>query len=59
MPIDPRLLLRSMFDAAIAAAQPDLCVPPFLPPHPKGRLIVLGACKASNAIGTDLSKDWW
>jgi glycerate 2-kinase len=50
MPVDPRVLLRSMFDAAIAAAQPDRCIPPFLPPRPKGRLIVLGAGKASAAM---------
>ena len=27
----PRELLRRMFDAAIASAQPALCVPPHLP----------------------------
>jgi hydroxypyruvate reductase len=43
----PRKLLREMFDAAVAAAQPDVCVPPHLPPRPRGRLIVIGAGKAS------------
>jgi glycerate 2-kinase len=43
-------LLRGMFDAAIAAAQPALCVPPYLPPPPKGRLVVIGAGKASAAM---------
>jgi 3-hydroxyisobutyrate dehydrogenase-like beta-hydroxyacid dehydrogenase len=33
---DRRALLRAMFDAAIAAAQPALCLPPHLPPPPKG-----------------------
>lgn len=44
-------LLRSMFSAAIAAAQPDICLPPHLPEYPRnGRLIVLGAGKASAAM---------
>src|SRR5580765_8093463 len=46
----PRELLRQMFDAAIAAAQPTLCLPPHLPPRPAGRLIVIGAGKASAAM---------
>jgi hydroxypyruvate reductase len=43
----PRTLLREMFDAAVAAAQPSVCLPPHLPPRPRGRLIVIGAGKAS------------
>ncbi|RYH07046.1 glycerate kinase [Tropicimonas sp. IMCC6043] len=47
----PEALLRSMFDAAVAAAQPDLCVPPVLPAMPaQGRLVVIGAGKASAAM---------
>lgn len=42
-----RALLQSMFEAAIAAAQPDRCLPAYLPPAPRGRLIVIGAGKAS------------
>jgi len=42
-------LLRRMFDAAIAAAQPALCVPPALPAKPEGRLIVIGAARARGA----------
>lgn len=45
-----RDLLRRMFDAAVAAAQPALCIPPQLPPPPRGRLIVIGAGKASAAM---------
>lgn len=40
-------LLRAMFGAAIAAAQPRLCVPPHLPARPRGRLVVIGAGKAA------------
>ena len=38
-----RALLKAMFDAAIAAAQPDKCIPPHLPAPPRGRLVVIGA----------------
>lgn len=58
MSLDPRALLRSMFDAAVAAAQPDRCVPPFLPSRPKGRLIVLGAGKASAAMARAVERHW-
>ena len=47
---DPRSLLRAMFDAAIASAQPASVVPPHLPEPPKGRLVVIGAGKASAAM---------
>jgi glycerate 2-kinase len=54
-----RLLLTKMFDAAIAAAQPALCLPPHLPPRPeKGRTIVIGAGKASAAMAEALEAAW-
>jgi glycerate 2-kinase len=55
---DPRALLRSLFDAAVAAAQPALCLPPHLPPAPKGRTIVIGAGKASAAMALALEAHW-
>jgi len=55
---EPRALLRQMFDAAIAAAQPALCVPPHLPRPPKGRTIVIGAGKASAAMARALEDHW-
>ncbi len=51
-------LLRAMFDAAIAAAQPAVCLPPHLPQPPKGRLVVIGAGKASAAMASALEKHW-
>ncbi|MNZ02536.1 putative hydroxypyruvate reductase [compost metagenome] len=51
-------LLRGMFDAAVAAAQPALCVPPHLPPVPKGRLVVIGAGKASAAMAQAVEAHW-
>ena len=47
-----------MFDAAIAAAQPALCLPRFLPEPPKGRTIVIGAGKASAAMARALEDHW-
>ena len=51
-------LLRRMFDAAIAAAQPALCVPPALPEKPEGRLIVIGAGKASAEMARAVEAHW-
>ena len=53
-----RLFLRSMFDAAVAAAMPEQCVPQNLPPKPKGRTIVVGAGKASAAMAHAFEKAW-
>src|SRR5689334_11444450 len=47
-----------MFKAAIAAAQPALCVPPHLPKKPAGRLIVIGAGKASAAMAKAVEDHW-
>jgi glycerate 2-kinase len=57
-PIDRRALLRTMFDAAIAAAQPALCVPRHLPATPRGRLVVVGAGKASAAMAKAVEDHW-
>ena len=45
-----RDFLRSLFDAAVAAAHPDSCLVPLLPQPPAGRLIVLAAGKAAGAM---------
>ena len=58
---DERALLRRMFDAAVASAQPALCVPPFLPTPDDvgdGRLIVIGAGKASAAMALAVENHW-
>ena len=57
----PPQLLRRMFDAAIASAQPALCVPPHLPTRAElgsGRLIVIGAGKASAAMARAVEQHW-
>ena len=58
MTVDPRALLRRMFDAAIEAAQPAHNVPPHLPAPPRGRLIVIGAGKASAAMARAVEDHW-
>ena len=55
---DRSALLRRMFDAAIASAQPALCLPPHLPTPAKGRTIVIGAGKASAAMAAALEANW-
>ncbi|MBP7606339.1 MAG: glycerate kinase [Giesbergeria sp.] len=54
-------LLRRMFDAAVASAQPAHCVPPHLPTPESlgsGRLIVIGAGKASAAMARAVEDAW-
>ena len=54
-------LLRRMFDAAVASAQPAHCVPPHLPTPQSlgtGRLIVIGAGKASAAMARAVEDAW-
>src|ERR1700675_3888376 len=47
---DRRPLLRSIFDAAVAAAHPDVVLAAHLRPLPKGRVICLAAGKAAAAM---------
>ena len=54
----PRDLLAKMFAAAVNAAQPEHCLPPFLPEPPRGRTIVIGAGKASAAMARALERHW-
>ena len=58
MKLAPREFLRRMFDAAINAAQPAHCIPPHLPATPRGRLLVIGAGKASAAMARAVEDNW-
>ena len=49
-------LLRKMFDAAVNAASPSTCLPPFLPEHPADKMLVIGAGKATINIAKALDK---
>lgn len=54
----PRAVLRSLFDAALAAVDPMQCVAPCLPPRPRGRTLVLGAGKASARMALAVEAAW-
>lgn len=54
----PRDLLQALFAAAVNAAQPEHCIPRFLPTPPKGRTLVIGAGKASAAMARTLEQHW-
>ncbi|MFS8978331.1 glycerate kinase [Cupriavidus necator] len=56
--VNHRVLLRAMFDAAVASAQPSLCLARHLPEPPRGRTIVIGAGKASAAMAQALETHW-
>src|SRR3954447_9339660 len=47
---DRRPLLRAIFDAAVAAAHPEIVLGRHLPPVPKGRVICLAAGKGAAAM---------
>ncbi len=53
-----RALLRKLFDAAIDSAQPAHHIQRYLPRAPEGRLVVLGAGKASAAMARAVEEHW-
>ncbi|MFV2092014.1 MAG: DUF4147 domain-containing protein, partial [Hyphomicrobiales bacterium] len=53
-----RTFLTGLFEAAVAAADPAHIVPPALPEKPKGRVVVVGAGKASAAMAQALEGAW-
>ncbi|SLN45450.1 glycerate kinase type-2 family protein [Pseudooctadecabacter jejudonensis] len=55
---DPNAFLRSLFDVAVAAADPMACVPAALGARPSGRVVVLGAGKASARMAEALEDAW-
>ncbi len=56
--MDQKAFLRSLFDAAVAAAQPMKTLAGFLPSPPKGRTVVIGAGKASAEMARALEAHW-
>jgi hydroxypyruvate reductase len=53
-----RELLRALFDAALAAADPARAILPYLPPQVSGRTVVFGAGKASAAMARAFEEAW-
>ncbi|MFG6430389.1 glycerate kinase type-2 family protein [Roseateles sp. LYH14W] len=58
MIVDPRALLRQLYDVAVARALPGRVLAAHLPPPPKGRTLVLGAGKAGGAMAQALEAAW-
>lgn len=56
--MDPRSLLQQMFEAAVQSARPEQCLRQNLPEPPKGRLVVIGAGKASAAMARAFEDAW-
>ena len=54
----PAALLRRLFEAAVASARAAECVPPHLPAPPRGRLVVIGAGKASASMARAVEEHW-
>ncbi len=54
----PEQLLRDIFAAAVEAALPAKVLAGHLPPKPEGRVVVVGAGKASAAMGAALEAVW-
>lgn len=54
----PPDLLKQIFQAAVAACHPGIVVPRCLPGRPEGRIIVVGAGKASAAMAAAVEDCW-
>jgi hydroxypyruvate reductase len=54
----PADLLRALFLAAVAAADPSKAIPSALPPKPRGRTIVVGAGKAAASMAAAVEAAW-
>lgn len=55
---NPITLLKQGFAAAVHAAQAQQALPPFLPPPPLGRTVVIGMGKAGAAMAQAVEQHW-
>lgn len=55
---EPEQLLRQLFDRAVAVADPMRSLAAHLPPRPPGRVIVVGAGKASARMAEAVESAW-
>lgn len=55
---DPKALFISMFDAAVAAADPEQVIRDHLPAKPRGRTVVIGAGKGSAQMARAFERAW-
>jgi glycerate 2-kinase len=56
--LDPRPFLTAIFNAAVAAADPQRTIRDHLPATPKGRTIVIGAGKGSAQMAAAFERVW-
>ena len=59
--MQPRQLLKDLFRAALDAASPAVRIPAFLPAAhelPRGRVVIIGAGKASAAMARAVEDHW-
>ena len=56
--ITPEVLLRDLFDVAVEVADPMQSLARFLPPRPAGRVVVIGAGKASARMAEAVEAEW-
>ncbi|RWP34976.1 glycerate kinase [Mesorhizobium sp.] len=56
--LDPKSFLAAIFNAAVAAADPQRTIRDHLPATPKGRTIVIGAGKGSAQMAAAFEKVW-
>lgn len=55
---EPRTLLRALFDRAVEVADPMRSLAAVLPPKPAGRVVVVGAGKASARMAEAVEAEW-
>jgi hydroxypyruvate reductase len=55
---NPKNLLLELYNTAVDSVHPARCVPPFLPPPPVGRTIVVGAGKGAAAMANAVEAHW-
>lgn len=53
-----RDFLTGLFDAAVAAADPEIALRPHLPDPPKGRVVVIGAGKGAAQLAAAFERLW-
>ncbi|MFV0491071.1 MAG: glycerate kinase [Pseudorhodobacter sp.] len=55
---EDRIFLTGLFEAAVAAADPDIALRPHLPTRPKGRVVVIGAGKGVAQLAAAFERLW-
>lgn len=56
--LNPEIFLKDLFQIAVNAADPIKLVPSFLPPKPDGRVLIIGAGKASARMAEAVENEW-